>query len=106
MAESPPQPAQLKKERKKGLAWTEEEHRRFLMGLEKLGRGDWRGIARHYVKTRTPTQVASHAQKHFIRLNSSNKRKKRASLFDITGVQEPTPAALAQKLEAHRRVSP
>uniref|UniRef100_A0A803MLU9 Uncharacterized protein n=1 Tax=Chenopodium quinoa TaxID=63459 RepID=A0A803MLU9_CHEQI len=44
-------------ERKKGKPWTEEEHRLFLIGLQKLGKGDWRGIARSYVVSRTPTQV-------------------------------------------------
>ena len=43
--------------RKKGIAWTEEEHRQFLLGLKKLGKGDWRGISWHFVRTRTPTQV-------------------------------------------------
>ncbi|KAJ0090963.1 hypothetical protein Patl1_13442 [Pistacia atlantica] len=50
-------------ERKKGVPWTEAEHRTFLIGLERLGKGDWRGISRNFVTTRTPTQVASHAQK-------------------------------------------
>ncbi|CAN6925447.1 unnamed protein product [Brassica oleracea var. botrytis] len=50
-----------------GTTWTEEEHRRFLLGLQKLGKGDWRGISRKYVRTRTPTQVASHAQKYFMK---------------------------------------
>ncbi|KAI3497878.1 hypothetical protein L1887_33477 [Cichorium endivia] len=36
---------------KKGVPWTEEEHRMFLLGLQKLGKGDWRGIARNYVIT-------------------------------------------------------
>jgi hypothetical protein len=46
--------------------------------------GDWRGISRHYVLSRNPTQVASHAQKYFIRQsNNLNKRKRRSSLFDI-----------------------
>ncbi|XP_052172084.1 transcription factor MYBS3 [Diospyros lotus] len=71
-------------ERKRGVPWTEEEHRRFLIGLQKVGKGDWRGISRNFVKTRTPTQVASHAQKYFLRLNNHNRRRRRSSLFDIT----------------------
>ncbi|KAF5748494.1 hypothetical protein HS088_TW04G00449 [Tripterygium wilfordii] len=73
-------------ERKKGVPWTEEEHRSFLVGLEKVGKGDWRGIARNFVTTRTPTQVASHAQKYFLRqANLNNKKKRRSSLFDMVG---------------------
>uniref|UniRef100_A0A5B6ZGR9 Putative transcription factor MYB1R1 n=1 Tax=Davidia involucrata TaxID=16924 RepID=A0A5B6ZGR9_DAVIN len=48
------------------------------------GKGDWRGISRNFVKTRTPTQVASHAQKYFLRRNNHNRRRRRSSLFDIT----------------------
>ncbi|KAI6690089.1 hypothetical protein NL676_026917 [Syzygium grande] len=70
-------------ERKKGNPWTEEEHRRFLIGLQKLGKGDWRGIARDFVTTRTPTQVASHAQKYYIRQSNTGRRKRRSSLFDM-----------------------
>ncbi|KAK7273975.1 hypothetical protein RIF29_15044 [Crotalaria pallida] len=73
-------------ERRKGIAWTEEEHRLFLLGLDKYGKGDWRSISRNFVVTRTPTQVASHAQKYFIRLNSINKDRRRSSIHDITSV--------------------
>ncbi|KAI3711570.1 hypothetical protein L1987_70109 [Smallanthus sonchifolius] len=70
-------------ERKKGLPWSEDEHRRFLAGLEKLGKGDWRGISISFVTTRTPTQVASHAQKYFLRQASLVKKNRRSSLFDF-----------------------
>ncbi|CAA6665286.1 unnamed protein product [Spirodela intermedia] len=48
--------------------------------------GDWRSISRNFVISRTPTQVASHAQKYFIRLNSMNRDRRRASIHDITSV--------------------
>ncbi|XP_009337043.2 transcription factor MYBS1-like [Pyrus x bretschneideri] len=73
-------------ERKKGIPWTEEEHRLFLLGLDKFGKGDWRSISRNFVISRTPTQVASHAQKYFIRLNSMNRDRRRSSIHDITSV--------------------
>ncbi|CAL9046327.1 transcription factor DIVARICATA [Musa acuminata AAA Group] len=76
-------------ERKKGVPWTEEEHKRFLLGLRKYGKGDWRNISRNFVITRTPTQVASHAQKYFIRLNSGGKDKRRSSIHDITTANLP-----------------
>lgn len=62
----------------------------FLLGLQKLGKGDWRGIARNYVVSRTPTQVASHAQKYFIRQSNVSRRKRRSSLFDIVADEVST----------------
>ncbi|CAM8977118.1 unnamed protein product [Rhodiola kirilowii] len=73
-------------ERRKGIPWTEEEHRLFLLGLDKFGKGDWRSISRNFVISRTPTQVASHAQKYFIRLSSMNRDRRRSSIHDITSV--------------------
>ncbi|CAO2179305.1 unnamed protein product [Urochloa humidicola] len=80
--------ARVVAERKKGVPWSEEEHRQFLAGLEKLGKGDWRGISRNFVTTRTPTQVASHAQKFFLRQSSMGKKKRRSSLFDMVPICE------------------
>ncbi|CAJ2643699.1 unnamed protein product [Trifolium pratense] len=76
-------------ERRKGIPWTEAEHRLFLQGLENHGWGDWRSISRNCVVTRTPTQVASHAQKYKIRQNSKEKKKerKRSSIHDVTHVK-------------------
>ncbi|KAL1813881.1 hypothetical protein ACET3Z_023946 [Daucus carota] len=70
-------PARVKK---KAIPWTQSEHISFLIGLEKLGKGHWKGISKDYVPTKTPTQVASHAQKYYIRI--SGVEKKRASPFD------------------------
>lgn len=75
--------------KKRGEAWTEEEHKKFLLGLNKLGKGDWRGISRKYVVSRTPTQVASHAQKYFNRQTNVHRRKRRSSLFDMV-IDDPS----------------
>ncbi|KAI5602684.1 hypothetical protein POPTR_001G189800v4 [Populus trichocarpa] len=86
-------------DRKKGVPWTEEEHRLFLIGLQKLGKGDWRGIARNFVVSRTPTQVASHAQKFFIRQSNATRRKRRSSLFDMVPEMATDPQPVPEEQE-------
>ncbi|XP_059670780.1 transcription factor DIVARICATA-like [Cornus florida] len=67
------------------------------MGLNKYGKGDWRSISRHYVVTKNPTQVASHAQKFFRRQNSSTPRdRRRPSIHDIQSVNS-TSLSLPQR---------
>ncbi|XP_050224898.1 probable transcription factor At5g61620 [Mercurialis annua] len=85
--------------RKKGKPWSEEEHRKFLEGLEKLGKGDWKGISKKFVSSRTSTQVASHAQKYFLRQISSHKKKRRSRLFDMSREQTATSSSQASPSE-------
>jgi SHAQKYF class myb-like DNA-binding protein len=47
--------------------WTDEEHRLFIEGMD-LFKKDWRSIERH-IGTRTCSQIRSHAQKYFMRLD-------------------------------------
>jgi SHAQKYF class myb-like DNA-binding protein len=67
--------------KKRASPWSEGEHAAFLRGLKVFGKGHWKEISRHFVHTRTPTQVASHAQKYFIR-NSRKEGARRKSIFD------------------------
>jgi hypothetical protein len=44
--------------------------------------GQWKQISRYFVPSRTPTQVASHAQKHFLRQSGAQKRRSRFSAVE------------------------
>lgn len=48
--------------------WTDKEKRMFTEGLEVFG-SDWENISEH-IKTRSASQVRSHAQKYFIQKRS------------------------------------
>ncbi|KAI6700276.1 hypothetical protein NL676_014600 [Syzygium grande] len=82
-----------KVQRKRGIAWTKEEHERFLGGLEIYGKGDWKNIARYVVLTKSPTQVASHAQKYFNRKDRTENQKLRRSINDTHSIGDVRAAA-------------
>ncbi|XP_028754750.1 myb-like protein J [Neltuma alba] len=78
-------PSNVHTDSHKGKSWTEEEHRLFLIGLQTYGKGNWKNISENVVKTRTPVQIASHAQKFFNhQINKGNKKRRRRSIHDIT----------------------
>lgn len=54
--------------------WTPDEHQRFLEALAKYGHKDVKAISLH-VSTRNATQVRTHAQKYFLRLEREKRRK-------------------------------
>lgn len=85
----------LQKPKRPANPWSVEEHDLFLEGLKAFGKGHWREISRHFVLSRTPTQVASHAQKYFARISRDDeKKRRRQSIFDSSereAVKKPKP---------------
>ncbi|KAL1820290.1 hypothetical protein ACET3Z_015159 [Daucus carota] len=78
-----------KKPRAKPIPWTEDEHKLFLLGLQRFGKGKWKAISKFYVHTKTPSQIASHAQKFNKRIdNPTPLEKRRRSINDIWFVEE------------------
>ncbi|KAK6246642.1 hypothetical protein QUC31_001318 [Theobroma cacao] len=75
-------------ERKQGKFWTEQEHKAFLMGLEVYGQGKWKKISENLVKTRTPSQIASHAQKFNLWLKAVANDPEKKHNFSIFQVQQ------------------
>lgn len=64
------------KEKKKPQSryWTPDEHQRFLEALNKFGHKDVKAISGH-VSTRNATQVRTHAQKYFLRLERERRKR-------------------------------
>ena len=59
--------------------------RDFLRGVDCLGRGSWKFISEYFVPSRTPAQLASHAQKYFDRIekNELDDTRQRHSINDV-----------------------
>lgn len=53
----------LQPTRRSGTPWTEEEHERFLKGLEMFPAGPWKEVAA-YIGSRSARQTMTHAQKY------------------------------------------
>ena len=64
--------------------WTEEEHRLFLEGMHRFKK-DWRSIERH-IGTRTCSQIRSHAQKYFMRLEKQHSGGESANYKNSAGL--------------------
>ena len=63
--------------------------RLFLLGLQRFGKGKWKSISKFYVHTKTPTQIASHAQKFNKRIdNPTPLEKRRRSINDIRFIED------------------
>ncbi len=57
--------------------------------------GSWKQISKYYTPSRTPTQVASHAQKHFLRLRKAPRHARAAAAAAPSGSLAPAPAPAA-----------
>lgn len=66
----------MKRKKKKGK-WDQEENGQFMAGVVALGWGDWAGIAKFYVPSRNPKQVASKANE--MKEKEQEKLKQRAA---------------------------
>eukprot|EP00727_Mastigamoeba_balamuthi_P008014 m51a1_g3833 putative myb domain-containing protein (413) ;mRNA; f:329114-330889 len=77
--------------------WTEDEHRRFLSGIELYGR-QWDRVEQH-VGTRTMAQIRSHAQKYFEKLEKENRaeqippRRRRETTLDLGAALTQSPVS-------------
>jgi len=68
------QERQKEKKKPQSRYWTPDEHQRFLEALTKYGHKDVKAISMH-VSTRNATQVRTHAQKYFLRLERERRKK-------------------------------
>ena len=60
--------------------WSKEEHQLFVEGIKRYGK-NWKAIEKH-LKTRSRSQIRSHAQKFFKRLKTTLKKLHRKESYD------------------------
>lgn len=60
--------------KKSSRYWTQEEHQKFLHAVEMFGRKDVKAIAQ-YVGTRSTTQVRTHAQKFYAKVEREKRKR-------------------------------
>jgi SHAQKYF class myb-like DNA-binding protein len=73
--------------KKQSRYWTQQEHQKFLQGIDKYGRKDVKAIA-NFVGSRNATQVRTHAQKYYAKLDRDQRRMvdgKRGSTSNSSG---------------------
>lgn len=93
------------KEKKKPQSryWTPEEHQRFLEALQKYGHKDVKSISMH-VSTRNATQVRTHAQKYFLRLERERRKKEESTggePYDSSGSFEDDGSPEDENMASH-----
>ncbi|XP_057739869.1 transcription factor MYBS2-like [Arachis stenosperma] len=96
---------QLYMEEKEVIHWNPEEREQFLKGVEKYGKGKYKRISREFVPSKTPKQVASHAQKYFLKQqeqSEENTNKRRCNnihdMNNASNVGETEPNKLEKTL--------
>lgn len=89
--------------------WTREEHEQFLESIRLYGK-DWRKIEEH-VGTRTCSQIRSHAQKYFLRLEKENNFQENFegtidfSNSSVSQQNEPFPSVLSGKRKTDNQIA-
>lgn len=70
----------------KRMRWTDEEHQLFLEGIKQFGKGAAanRQISEEFVTTKTPSQVASHAQKYYLKANAPSAPLEDSAMNNVT----------------------
>jgi SHAQKYF class myb-like DNA-binding protein len=71
-----------KHQKKQSRYWTQNEHQKFLEAIEKFGRKDVKSISQ-FVGTRNATQVRTHAQKYYAKIDREMKKKREHQLAGV-----------------------